>query len=81
MEAAQLICARLGEYSSGESHSQAIELIKQIDQKLVTALSNLLQVKTLAGYTEQSATLDDKRRVKRSAEQLMEFARQIRAGR
>lgn len=76
-----ICCYRLGEYSSGESHNQAIELVKKVDTKLAADLSNLLQVKTLAGYGNDPATLDNRRRAKRSAEHLMEQARQIRAGR
>lgn len=76
-----ICCYRLGEYSSGESHNQAIELVKKVDTKLAADLRNLLQVKTLAGYGNDPVALDNRRRAKRSAQHLMEQARQIRAGR
>ncbi|MFI5590718.1 hypothetical protein ACIA5G_37120 [Amycolatopsis sp. NPDC051758] len=71
-----LCCAGLGEHAQGESHNDAVELLAKVDKDAGRALSALLKMKTKAGYTHTSPTVEEAKRAGRSAETLVLRARQ-----
>lgn len=82
--AADVICCKsLGQYASGgESHNDAIELLKQVREpdgtELAKGLKKLLDVKTKAGYTHRSVTVAERKRAERAADDLVQAARDLR---
>ena len=77
--AADAICAaRLGEYSRGESHDEAVTLLATIDKALAAHLRALLTVKTLAGYSHTPVSGERARRAGRAMDALVEAARATR---
>jgi len=77
--AADVICCRgLGVHSQGDSHNEAIQLLRTVrpnGHKLAQALNSLLTVKTRAGYSSEPVTADQRRRAGRAARQLVDAAR------
>jgi hypothetical protein len=70
-----ICCTRLGKHAIGENHAEAILLLKQADREVEQHLRNLLNLKSKAAYAETSATVAERKRVRRSAEALVEAAR------
>jgi hypothetical protein len=81
--AADVICCKvLREFTVGsESHSEAVQLLAKVrnpdGKQLSTRLSQLLGVKTKAGYTHRSVTATERKQAQRAAEQLVEAARAV----
>ncbi len=81
--AADVICCKsLGRYAiGGESHSEAIELLKQVREpdgkELAKGLSKLLDVETKAAYTHRSVTVAERKRAERAADDLVQAARDL----
>jgi hypothetical protein len=73
--AADAICgARLGEYSRGENHDDAVALLSSVDRNLAGHLRALLTMKTLAGYSHSPVSADRARRAGRAMAVLVEAA-------
>jgi hypothetical protein len=70
-----ICCATLGKHAIGENHAEAIQLLKQADRAVEQHLRNLLNLKSKVAYSETSATVTERKRVRRSAEALVEAAR------
>jgi hypothetical protein len=73
-----ICCAALKEHAQGESHAEAVQLVKRVrpdGAALARALETLLGMKTRAGYGAQAATAAERRRAQRSAEKLLRAAR------
>jgi hypothetical protein len=77
--AADVICCRnLGEHAYGDSHHEAVQLLRTVrpnGPKLAQALNALLTVKTRAGYSSEPVTADQRKRAGRAARQLVDAAR------
>lgn len=74
--AADVICAaRLGEYSRGENHDEAVALLSTVDKIAGGHLRALLTMKTLAGYSHTPVSGDRARRADRAMAGLLEAAR------
>lgn len=77
--AADVVCAaRLGEYSRGENHDEAVALLSAVDKNLAGHLRALLTMKTLAGYSHSPVSADRARRAGRAMAALLEAARAAR---
>jgi hypothetical protein len=78
--AADVICCRaLGRYSQGDSHTDAVALLRRVQPdgvELALALGALLGMKTRAGYGEEPVPADERTRAPWRARQLVEAARQ-----
>lgn len=72
-----ICCARLGVYSAGESHNEAIALLEKAERDVAKDLQALLNLKSKVAYTHQSVTTDDRKRANRAASCLVEAARRI----
>lgn len=72
-----ICCARLGEHSRGENHSEAAALLRQVDPKLANDLKTLLSLKTKAGYSAQAVAADDLVRATRACDRLMNEMRAL----
>lgn len=77
--AADVVCCRaLGRHSQGESHVQAVALLRSVQPEgpeLATALGVLLGMKTKAEYGERPLSPDERTRAPRRAKQLVDAAR------
>ena len=76
-------CKRIGQYAiGGDSHSDAIGLLRTVKQPdgsaLAKRLKQVLDVKTKAAYTHRSVTAAERRRAQRAAEELVRAARDLR---
>lgn len=69
-----ICCARLGRHAQGESHVEAVELLRTADHTAARHLDTLLKIKTRAGYSHRSATAEDRRRAMRAADVLLAAA-------
>lgn len=54
-----IAASALGEYSSSDSHSAAVSLLKKADSKSATQLARLLELKTKAGYGRNTVSHRD----------------------
>lgn len=72
-----ICCRRPGEYASGQSHSEAVELLAQADKRAARALNVLLGLKASAEYQPAAMSLANCRRAKRAMETLLEVADQL----
>ena len=70
-----ICCARLGEHAQGESHQDAVSLLKTADTHVAQHLSTLLNLKTKSGYSHTPATAEEFKRAGRAAQALLEAAR------
>jgi hypothetical protein len=73
-----LCCLALGEHSQSDNHREAIGLVERITpdgRELAKALSALLSLKTTAQYGAEPLTEGKVRRARRSAERLVNAAR------
>lgn len=79
--AADTICAhRLGVYSSGENHNEAVTLVRGVrpdGPELAGHLGALLQMKTKAGYTHRPVSSQERVSAGRRARALVEVARSL----
>lgn len=66
-----LCCASLGEHAKGESHSDAVSLLKKVDTAHANDLGALLSMKTRAGYSSTSISATDRTRAQRACERLI----------
>jgi hypothetical protein len=72
-----ICCVRLGVYSAGESHNEAIALLEKAERDVAKDLQALLNLKSKVAYAHQSVTTDDRKRANRAASHLVEAARRI----
>jgi hypothetical protein len=72
-----ICCSRLGVYSAGESHNDAIALLQSAERGAAKYLQALLNLKSKVAYTHQPVTTDDHKRASRAASHLLEAARRI----
>jgi Domain of unknown function (DUF4129) len=72
-----ICCARLDKHSSGESHQEALALLKQAAPELAPALKTLLDMKTRIAYGHKPASAGDRKRALRAAAALAEAARNL----
>jgi hypothetical protein len=73
-----ICCLALGEHSQGNDHGEAIRLLERVNpdgRELGKALSALLGLKTTAQYGAEPLTEEKVRRARRSAERLVNTAR------
>lgn len=70
-----ICCVRLGEYASGESHSQAIALLDKADSGSGKHLSTLLGLKNKVTYTHQTLSVTECKKMNRAASHLIEAAK------
>ena len=75
-----ICCARLGRHAQGDSHNEAIELLRGVDKISAKHLGALLGMKSKAAYGYTPTTDDDWKRAARAAEALLETARRMSAG-
>jgi hypothetical protein len=71
-----LCCSRLGEYAQGQDHNEAVTLLQSVDKSAAKSLSALLDMKTRSGYSAIKSSTADRRRAKRSADALIQAAKQ-----
>ena len=69
-----ICCARLGRYAQGESHVEAVALLKKADASAAKRLEVLLGMKSKAGYTHLPSSTADAKRAGRTAKDLVEAA-------
>lgn len=70
-----ICCARLGEHARGESHSDAVGLLRTVDKACADDLQVLLGVKAQAGYSARATSLQDLIRASRAARRLVDASR------
>ncbi len=73
-----ICCARLGQYSHGENHSEAVDLLGSVNKKLASDLGVLLGMKTKAGYSALPISQENRTKAGRAVERLMDAARRTR---
>ena len=69
-----ITCHALGERSNDRNHVSAVDLLRQVDAKLATALNRALDRKTQAGYESVDISAADSVSCVRWAEQLLAAA-------
>jgi hypothetical protein len=69
-----ITCHALGERSSDGNHASAVDLLRQVDAGLATALKRALDRKTQAGYESVDVSAADATSCVRSARQLLTAA-------
>lgn len=73
--AADVICChKLGAHAQGQSHAEAVELLKKVDAKAAGHLRRLLSMKTKAGYGAHRVSATNVTSARRSAEALLSAA-------
>jgi hypothetical protein len=75
-----ICCARLGQYSPGEDHYEAVELLSKADARSAKHLRLLLAMQVKAAYSHVRATPEEAKRAARAADALVESARRVSAG-
>ena len=65
----------VGKYAVGDSHTEAVSLLRQADPTLDGYLLTLLNIKSKVAYTHQAATSDERKKARRAADALGEAAR------
>lgn len=71
-----VICVRaLGKFSSGDSHAEAVAVLKKADPALAPQLHRLLSLKAKAGYTHRPVSKSDVKAASKALESLLEAAR------
>lgn len=74
-----ICCAALGEHAQGESHSDAVQLLAQVNPgggELGLDLQTLLGLKTRAGYSYEPVNAEMRKRPRRAATRLLDAARE-----
>ena len=74
-----ICCINLGQHAKGESHSDAVELLKRVDKDAAKHLNTLLNLKTKSGYSHTPVTAAEFKRAGRAATALVEGARRAHA--
>lgn len=74
-----LCCAALGSHAGGQSHHEAIGLLRQADNDAARHLKTLLDMKTKAGYTAVAVSKAEITRATRAARSLVAAARRAHA--
>jgi uncharacterized protein (DUF849 family) len=69
-----ITCHALGERSNDGNHVSAVDLLRQVDAKLATALKRALDRKTQAGYESVDISAADATSCVKWAEQLLDAA-------
>jgi hypothetical protein len=69
-----ITCHALGERSNDGNHVSAVDLLRQVDSKLATALKRALDRKTQAGYESVDISAADATNCVKWAEQLLAAA-------
>lgn len=72
-----ICCSRLGVYSSGESHNEAIALLENAEPDVAKHLRTLLNLKSKVAYSHRPVTTDDHKKASRAASNLVEAARRV----
>jgi hypothetical protein len=72
-----ICCALLGLHASGESHHEAVALLRRADTKCASDLRVLLALKTKSGYSAESATAANALQARRAATRLVEKAEAV----
>ena len=72
-----LCCAALGEHASGQSHDEALALLKKVDKEARKHLSTLLEKKTKISYSADQLSVTEFVKVSRAATHLLEAARKV----
>lgn len=76
--AADVVCCRaLGRHAQGQSHAEAVALLKTVDRTAARQLATLLKHKTRAGYGSRPLSSSDHKKVQRAATHLID---RIRSG-
>lgn len=78
-----ICCAALGVHALGESHQEAIQLLRKVrpgGDELARSLRVLLGLKSRAGYSADPVTSEMRRRARRHSEKLVVAARDRAAG-
>lgn len=73
-----ICCEELGEHAQGESHTDAVELLRRVrpdGNDLANALASLFGAKTRAGYGHQPVNRETRVRSMRAVEKLLQAAR------
>jgi hypothetical protein len=71
-----ICCARLGEYSRGENHSEAVKLLATVDWNGSRRLQVLLDMKTRAGCSHTPVSREQVTRAGRAMDGLLRAARE-----
>lgn len=74
-----ICCVNLGQHAKGESHSDAVELLKKVEKDAAKNLNTLLNLKTKSGYSHTPVTAAEFKRAGRAAAALVEVARRAQA--
>jgi hypothetical protein len=74
-----ICCARLGLHAAGENHNEAVALLRQAEPGAEKHLRTLLNLKSKVAYSHQPAANDERKKVCRAADALVEAARRISA--
>lgn len=72
-----ICCARLGERSSSENHSDAVALLKRASPELVAPLQRLLSGKSAAAYGATPSSMHRQTEARTAALRLLDGARAI----
>lgn len=72
-----ICCARLGLFSRGDNHNEAVRLLESADQSSAKHLRTLLNLKTAAGYSHAPVSADAFKRAGRAMDSLIESARPL----
>lgn len=73
--ASDAICARaLGEHAKGENHTDAVTLLRSVNQEGAKHLNRLLRMKTRAGYGHDPISKTQLDQAKLAVDALMEMA-------
>jgi hypothetical protein len=72
-----ICCSRLGVYSAGESHNEAIALLEKAEREVAKYLRTLLNLKSKVAYSHHPVTTDDHKKASRATSSLVEAARRI----
>lgn len=65
-----ICCSRLGVYSAGESHNEAIVLLENAEPDVAKHLRTLLNFKSKVVYSHRPVTTDDHKKASRAASKL-----------
>lgn len=72
---ADVLCAtRLGRYSTGSSHHDALSLLKRAVPSATVHLARLLEMKTRAGYSHRGVAVSDVQVARTAHEKLLDMA-------
>ncbi|RMI09250.1 hypothetical protein [Cellulomonas triticagri] len=74
-----ICCARLGVYHQGDRHEDAVALLRTADAEAARALSALLRMKTLAGYSYSPVSGQKRLQAERAMETLVATANALPA--